>query len=267
MIVVAWKWVTTGDDERLSGTSAADEAALEVALRLAAATGDEVVTVTVGGPPAERGLRAAVAAGATRAMRIDAPEALTGSAVAAALAGVAAGARWIVCGDVSADRGTGSVPAFLAAELDAAQALGLVSVEAEGGDRVRVVRRLDGGRREVLDATPPAVLSVEGAVGRLRRASLAAELDARDVKIDVVPGPAGPVEAAARVAPYRPRARQRPAPAGDPLARVRELTATATGDGGPAHPEVVTLDPPAAAARILAALRDWGYLDDDSPEH
>jgi electron transfer flavoprotein beta subunit len=261
VIVVPWKWVTAGDDERLSGTSAADEAALEVALRLAAAAGDEVVAVSVGGTRADRGLRAALAVGATRAVRIDAPEALIGSAVALALAGVATGARWIVCGDVSADRGTGSVPAFLAAELDAAQALGLISVEAEGGDRVRAIRRLDGGRREVLDVTPPAVLSVEGAVARLRRASLAAELDARHARIEIVPGPAGPVELAGHVAPYRPRARQRPAPVGDPLARVRELTATGAGADRPSHAEVVTLDPPAAAARILAALRDWGYLE------
>jgi electron transfer flavoprotein beta subunit len=267
VIVVAWKWVTAGDDDRLSGTSAADEAALEIALRLAATAGDDVVAVSVGGTQAERGLRAALAAGATRAVRVDAPEALIGASVAAALAGIAAGARWVVCGDVSADRGTGSVPAFLAAELNAAQALGLVSVETEGGDRVRAVRRLDGGRREILDVTPPAVLSVEGAVARLRRASLTAELDARHAKIDVVAGPVEPVEDAARVAPYRPRARQRPAPAGDPLERVRELTATGAGADGPSHAEVVTLEPPAAAARILAALRDWGYLGDDSPEH
>jgi hypothetical protein len=39
---------------------------------------------------------------------------------------------------------------------------------------------------------------------------------------------------------------------------VRELTATA---GAPKHTELMTLDPPAAAERILTALRDWGYLD------
>ena len=99
-------------------------------------------------------------------------------------------------------------------------------------------------------------------LARLRRASLAAELDARHAAIEVVPGPAGPVEAAASVGPYRPRARQRPAPTGDPLERVRELTAT----GAVSHAEVVTLDPPAAAARILTALRDWGYLVSDSWE-
>ena len=39
------------------------------------------------------------------------------------------GAGLVLCGDLSADRGSGSVPAFLAAHLGAAQALGLVAVE------------------------------------------------------------------------------------------------------------------------------------------
>ena len=66
-------------------------------------------------------------------MRIDAPATSPSAAVAPALAAVAAGRDWVVCGDVSADRGSGSVPAFLAAELDAAQALGLVAVGLGAG--------------------------------------------------------------------------------------------------------------------------------------
>ena len=188
VIVACWKWAPAGSDDRKGGISPADEAALEVALRLAEASRDEVTVVSVAPPDAERGLREALAAGAARAVRVDAPCGLTSAAVAAAIAGVAAGARWVVCGDVSADRGTGAVPAFLAAELDAAQALGLVGVEVGEGGGVRAVRRLDGGRREVLAVTPPAVLSVEGAVARLRRASLTAELDSRHAVIEVVPG-------------------------------------------------------------------------------
>jgi electron transfer flavoprotein beta subunit len=262
VIVACWKWVTANHDERWAGISAADQAALEVALHLADAGDDEVVVVSVGRAAAERGLREALAAGAARAVRIDAPGGLASSAVAAAIAGIAGGARWVLCGDVSADRGTGSVPAFIAAELGAAQALGLLAVDLEADGRVKTARRLDGGRREVLSAAAPAVLSVEGAVARLRRASLAAELDARHATIDVRPGPTGPLEQADAVRPFRPRARERPSPSGDPLDRVRELTAT--GGGVPRHTDVVTLDPPAAADRILDALRQWGYLDPDS---
>jgi hypothetical protein len=31
--------------------------------------------------------------------------------------------------------------------------------------------------------------------------------------------------------------------------------------GGDVHAELVTLDPEAAASKILDQLRDWGYLD------
>lgn len=256
MIVACWKWVPTGD-ARSAGVSAADQAALEVALRLADSAADRVIVICVGPAAAERGLREALAAGANRAVRVDAPSGLDSAAVAGAIAPFAQGASWVLCGDVSADRGSGSVPAFLAADLGAAQALGLVALDLAAGP-INATRRLDGGRREMLSVASPAVLSVEGAVARLRRASLAAELAARHAPIDTQPGPSGPVERADAVRPFRPRPRQRPSPQGDPLHRVRALTATT---GGPKHTELVTLDPPAAAERILTAMREWGYLD------
>jgi hypothetical protein len=62
----------------------------------------------------------------------------------------------------------------------------------------------------------------------------------------------------AEIHPYRPRARVLPAPAGGSLDRVRQILDIGGGD---VHAELVTLDPPAAAAKILDQLRDWGYLD------
>lgn len=256
MIAVCWKWVAADDDERWAGVSEADRAALEIGLQLAEAAGDAVTVVTVGRAGAEHGLREALAVGAARAVRVDAAPDLASDAVARALAGVVGGASWIVCGDLSADRGTGAVPAFLAAELGVAQALGLVAVTPAAGT-VRATRRLDAGRREVLDVAAPAVLSVEGAAAHLRRASLPAELAARTAMMEVVPGPAGPLDHPDAVRPYRPRARALPAPSGDALHRVLQLT-QAVGTTATTH-ELVTLDPPAAADRILAALAEWGY--------
>jgi electron transfer flavoprotein beta subunit len=256
VIAVCWKWVATGGDDRWAGVSDADRAALEVGLRLAEATGDQVTVASVGGPGAEHGLREAVATGATTAVRVDAPDGLTSAAVAGALAAVVAGADWVVCGDASPDRGSGAVPAYLAAELGAAQALGLVEVTPTAG-LVRVTRRLDGGRRELLDVAAPAVLSLEGAVATLRRASLPGELAARTVPIEVVAGPAGPVDGADTVEPYRPRPRAMGAPSGGALDRVLQLT---DAGGAKATHELVTLEPAAAADRILAVLDDWGYL-------
>lgn len=260
MITVAWKWV--GSDERWAGVSEPDRAALEVGLRLAERAPDGVTVVSVGPPSVEVGLREALAAGATRAVRLDAPADLTSAAVASGLAAVAAGSTWVLCGDASADRGSGAVPAFLAAELGAAQALGLVSVDtdtaAEGGP-MTAIRRLDGGRREVLALPTPAVLSVEGSVASLRRASLPAEIAARAAAIEVAAGPRGPREHADVTRPYRPRARVLPVPTGDALARIRELTGAEVV--GATTTETVVLDPPAAAERILTTLRAWGYLD------
>ena len=60
--------------------------------------------------------------------------------------------------------------------------------------------------------------------------------------------------------PYRPRARAFAAPSGEALDRVRLLTDPSGGGAKASHTELVTLDPAAAAARILEALAGWGYL-------
>ncbi len=194
-VTVCWKWVAVDGasaDERWAGVSAADEAALEIGLRLAGlgdggANRGEVTVVCVGPAGADSVLRDALAAGASTAVRIDATDAASRD-VAAAIALVAHDSDVVVCGDYSLDRGTGSVPAYLAADLNVAQALGLVDIDT-GSSPLRVVRRLDGGRREVLDVPTPAVISVEGSLTRLRRASLAATLQAKAMPITVVKGP------------------------------------------------------------------------------
>jgi electron transfer flavoprotein beta subunit len=273
-IAVCWKWVSLDGDARWAGVSPADRAALETALVLAEATGEDVVAFALGPPDADVVLREALAAGAARAVRIDGPADLRSDAVARALAATITAAieprSWVVCGDYSLDRGSGAVPALLAAELGAAQALGLVRVDTSSArvDRtVHAVRRLDGGRREQLRVAAPAVLSVEGSVARLRRASLAAGLAARKAPVESVPGPGGPRDIATAVGPYRPRARILPPPTGaDALERVRAITAAGAASS---HGETVALDPPEAAARIVQALREWGYLDDHrlGPNH
>lgn len=280
LIAACTKWVDLRPEvDRLHGTvqpsdkgggfSAADLSAVEVALRLADAWDGEVVVVCAGPPAAEDGLREVLAAGATRAVRIDLGGgahadadlgAHTGEEAAAQLAPVLAdlGADVVVCGDVSADIGSGTVPAYLAHHLGAAQALGLIGVEVGERGNLRAVRRLDGGRREVLDVVSPAVLSVEGAVAELRRAPLAAALAARDAAIDVrAARPARPNEVP-RLRPWRPPARVIAPPVGDhALDRVVQLTG-ALVDRTP--PRTLELDPAAAAEAILDQLRSWGYL-------
>ncbi len=270
-IAVCWKWVSLDGerdpDSRWAGVSDADEAALEVALQLAESVpaAERHVSVHCLGPAAaDEVLRTALAVGADDVCRVDASPRLDSRTVATALAASidavtgSAGVDIVVCGDVSVDRGTGSTPAHLAAELGVAQALGLVEVATTVTDgTVRALRRLDGGRREVLDVPLPAVISVEGAVARLRRAPMAASLAARGRTVAVRPGPFGhPADTEAH--PYRPRPRTLVAPDGDALHRVRQLLDI--GGSGDHHSEPVVLEPPEAAARIVAQLREWGYL-------
>jgi electron transfer flavoprotein beta subunit len=256
----------TGDvhtDARTSGPSDADEAALEWALRIGDAWDLEVVAVAAGPAVADSMLRDAVAAGAARARRIDLDLRASSEDVAAAIASALPDpVSVVVCGAWSIDRGSGSVPAYLAARLDAAQALGLVKLSFAGSAHpgLDAERRLDRGRRERLRIPVPAVVSVEGGSARLRRAPLDGVLAARVTEIDVHAAPAAPVppRSPARTAPFRPRPRVLPAPAADLDARERILSLSgALVDRQP--PRLVRLDPAAAADELLAQLHAWGY--------
>jgi len=265
-IAVCWKWVAVDGepsddgrpDRRWAGVSPADRAALEVALRCAAA---DVTIVAYGPADADDVLREGLACGARRAVRIDGPIASSSEAVATAITEVVEEVDLVVCGDYSLDRSTGSVPAFVAAMTDRPQALGLVGVTIHPDGSVDGVRRLDGGRREVVTVHTPAVISVEGAVAALRRAPLAAAIAARTATIEVAdapdPTPAAGVAPFGELRPLRPRARVHAVPAGTTLDRIRQLLDVG-GDDAP-RSETVELDPDAAADAILAQLASWGY--------
>ncbi|HET6794341.1 MAG TPA: mycofactocin-associated electron transfer flavoprotein beta subunit, partial [Acidimicrobiales bacterium] len=221
-VAAAIKWVDlrarvdplTGEvatDPLTSSVSDADLAALEWSLRLGEAWGWETVAVTAGPPGAEAVLRTALSAGVDRALRVDMAPDSPSASVAAGLAGALEGAGVVLCGDWSLDRGSGSVPPFLAARLGAAQACGLVGLEPGEAGTVVAERRLDGGRRERLRATSPAVLSVEGSTARLRRAAMPAVLASRSATVEVVRGPTGgPRPPVGRHRPLRPRPRVLP---------------------------------------------------------
>ncbi len=229
------------------------------ALRLAPARATEVIAITAGSAAAEPMLRDALAAGAARAIRVDVADGAPSDDVANALAAsIPADVDLVLCGDWSLDRGSGSVPAYLAAHRGAAQALGLVTLR-DAGSAITAERRLDGGRREHLRVHAPAVLSVEGASARLRRAPLDGVVRARDAEIHVIHDHfAHRAPDAVRRGPYRPRARTLPAPSGTE-ARDRILALTgALVDREP--PQRLVLSPADAADRLLDQLRRWGYL-------
>ena len=274
-IGVALKWVdlrpevdplsgSVHDDGHSAGCSAADQAALEWALLLAQRWSAEVTVVAVGPAGAEALLRDALAVGATRAVRIDGSGSEPSDHVAAALAGALTDAELVCCGDYSSDRGSGSVPAYLAARLGAAQALGLVQIDPQGDPgRLVATRRLDGGRREVLSVSVPAVISVEGSSAELRRAGLGAVLATRTALIDVRTASTAGSRSAVRVTginAYRPRPRVLPPPAADLDVRDRILALTgALVERTP--PRTIHADTAEAADLMLEQLRAWGEIE------
>ncbi|WP_322754065.1 putative mycofactocin-associated electron transfer flavoprotein [Frankia sp. Cas3] len=276
-------------DERLSGLSAADQAACEWALRLGDAWSVPVAVLTVGPPAADATLRAVLAAGAARAIRVDA-DADADADPRMVAAGVIAALRRdpdhgdpdhaqmtrtdiVVAGSWSPRRGSGAVPALVAAGLGrvrghgiggVAQALGLVSLAPTAPGVVEAERRIDGGRRERLRVRAPAVLSVDPGTAPLRRAGLRAVVAARRAPIDVV-RIALPASLPATRVPLRPRPKVLLPPAATLPARERVRQLTGAGETRGTDRAVVRLDPPQAADRVLAALRAWGYLPAPGP--
>ncbi len=281
-LAVCMKWVDTrpevdpltgevADDRRWFAASRADQAALEVALTIGdqllgadrepgePVTGIDVTVVCAGPPPADEMLREALAAGASRAVRVDLDPGLDAAVVAAAVAPVLSGSDLVVCGDWSIDRGTGSFPAFLAHELGAAQALGCTTVGL-AGLVVEAERRLDGGRRERVRLVGPGVVSVEGGT-ELRRAGLRAMLASARSPIEVVAAPPGPRPGHVLSAsgPFRPRSHEIPAPSDDDP-RIRLMT-VAAAMVEPKVSQAIHLDPVAAADHLLDRLAEWGIED------
>lgn len=250
-------------DDRDMGLSPADEAALELALQL----GDHVTVVSAGDVDAERSLRAALEVGADQAIRCPgganwSSRNVSSRDVAVALADAVRGCDLVLCGDYSADRGSGSVPAFLAAELGVPQALGVVALFWDETATPRLLmaeRRLDRGRRELLQVAPGAVVSVEGSTARLRRAPLSRVLTARDIEIGTGQSVVGDA-ASPSFRVHRPRVQLRPAPepSASPLERIEQVTETSINRE---PPRVVRAEPADAAREIFMQLQAWGYLE------
>lgn len=265
-------------DRGRSGLPVQEEAALEYALRAGEAWGAEVLGVAAGPAAIDpvlvevRALGASVVrvawdgdhrsgAGPTDAEAAD----LAGDQQAVAAALVAAIAErgrpvLVVCGDRSARAGTGTVPGLVAAGLGLVQALGLVRVEIGPFPSLRAERRLDGGWRESLSVTAPAVVSVEAAGVRLRRAGLASALSSSGHPVPVSrPDQKGVVTGVhlSPARPYRPRPRVVAAPSGDSRQRLLELTGALSNREPPRV--VGPTDPRPAAAELLEYLERQGF--------
>lgn len=221
-----------------------DNFSLEEALRLRGAGGDgEVVVVSVGDEEAEEGLRACLAKGADRALRVW-DEALEGAdplAVARVLAAAVSreSPDLVLCGVQSSDAVHGATGVALAAHLDLPRVAVVTAVDLDAGAGTATVEReLEGGLVELLRVRLPALLTIQTGINEPRYATLRAIKQAKDKPLDLV-GPddlgldAGAVESAA-------------------AARVRRMAHPDTGGGA----EMLGGSPAEVAARIADIVKE-----------
>lgn len=239
-------------DARSFGPPLSDQAALELALSLEPT---DLVAACVGPAEADEMLREAISVGATQAVRFDPLTAAVDAA--SALATVCVDADLVLCGD-GGWSGSGSVPAFIASQLGRPQILGAVKVALDD-QMLTVERRVDRGRIAVYRANLPAVVSVEGSVAKLRRASLPGVMAGRAAPIEhhEFAGQSAPVTVS-RTRPLRQRTKVVPPPSGGvPLDRVLAITKAKEASS---PPRTLRLSPDEAASEAVASLRNWGYL-------
>ena len=219
-----------------------DDFSVEEALQLRDAAGDgEVVVISVGGEEAEEGLRACLAKGADRAVRIwdDALEDADPLAVARVLA-AAVGREspdLVLCGVQSSDGVHSATGVALAEHLGLPRVAVVKALEHEGG-ALTVERELEGGLVELLRLRPPALLTIQTGINEPRYATLRAIKQAKEKPLEVVGLgelglDAGAVEAAAG-------------------ARVRSMAHPDTGQGA----EMLNGAPEEVAARIADIVKD-----------
>jgi electron transfer flavoprotein beta subunit len=207
------------------------EIALEEAIRLReAGRADEVIAVTIGPPQAQESLRAALALGADRALRIDAPVEIEPLAVAKLLRAVVEreGADLVLLGKQSIDGDNNQTGQMLAGMLGWGQATFASKIECGAGE-VTVTREVDNGL-EVLALKLPAVITADLRLNTPRYASLPNIMKARKKPLEELPADRFGIDLTPRVtvlALAPPAMRQR----GRMLASVDELVEALKGAG------------------------------------
>ncbi|PWB45538.1 MAG: hypothetical protein C3F10_06070 [Dehalococcoidia bacterium] len=171
-----------------------DMVACEAGVRLKELAGGTVKVVTVGPEAAESALRSGLALGADSATRVEfeGDGLVAGDPTARLLAAVLASdpPDVIICGARSSDSGSGTVPVFLAERLDRPLVTNVVSLSGVGP--LEVERRMEGGRRQLLQVHPPAAITVEESLCDPRYPSVLARRKADRTPIEVfTPGQLG----------------------------------------------------------------------------
>ncbi len=173
----------------------ADACAVEAAVRLREQHGGNVTVLTVGPTDAEGALRAALALGANKALRLWNGEANNWGAfsVATALAAIIrreeVAPDLILCGESTSDWSSGIVGPALAEQLGLPQVTGVAQLSVIQDHEqliMRLTRKLERGYREILEADLPLLITVTGDMNEPRYPSLPAHLAALKAHIPVL---------------------------------------------------------------------------------
>jgi electron transfer flavoprotein beta subunit len=165
-----------------------DEYALEEGLRIAEATGGEVVVFSLGPDRVKEALRKALAVGAARAVHLADPAFAGGDALATGRALAAALSRdsfdLVLTGSQSDDVGYGGTGSVIAGHLGWPHVWLVMGVALEEGNRsAKVTREMESGVNEVSRVHLPAVLEVQAGINHPRYASLKGIMAAKKKEI------------------------------------------------------------------------------------
>jgi electron transfer flavoprotein beta subunit len=186
------------DEERfVQVLNAADACAIEAAVRLKEQWGGTITALTLGPTDAEGVLRAAIAIGADRAIRLWDEQAETWGPfmVAEALCGYInrelPSPDLVISGDAASDWSSGIVGPALAEMLHLPQITGVSEMKIPqkphaDNSILRLTRKLERGYRERLEAGFPLLLTVTADLNEPRYPSLPAHLAALRASIPVV---------------------------------------------------------------------------------
>jgi electron transfer flavoprotein beta subunit len=169
-----------------------DDFSLEAALQLREAQGDgEVVVVSVGDEESEEGLRACLAKGADRALRVwdEAVEGADPLAVARVLAALVEreAPDLVLCGVQSSDAVQGATGVALAAHLGLPRVAVVKGLDYDAGSgSATVERELEGGLTETLRVRLPALLTIQTGINEPRYANLRAIKQAKEKPLELL---------------------------------------------------------------------------------
>lgn len=248
----------------------ADGAALEAALRLKEMYGVEVTVLSLGGPPGESVLAAAIAAGVDHSIHLRCADSAVPDAWTAVEIVVAELSRreynLVLCGDASLDDGSGVFGPFLAETLGWAHISHAVWLEYDPQTQaLAALRALEHGDRQRVLCMSPAVVSISPLSSRLRYISILRLKKANRSLIERIDLPISPPESELRVieisqARLRPRRMAAPG-AGLSAAQRMQLMMGRGESGRPASKEKLfegTAE--AAVERIIQYLQENGLM-------